>query len=429
MKKDLFKNDNIMGNSLIGFEIGGEFKEDEDLLMNSMGTVLNRGIVFSNIDYKLLEPTDNNAVLIRDGKTHIIKTPLYNYYEAVFILPNILEYLKKLKDYKKSYLNVRLGFNKEFVDLSHLNIMKFVLNFNEKMVIESFGSGWGDGKFEKLCDIKPLSLDACNDTVQSQFEHLKYLDESDNVYGIDFSDIKLGYITFKYIYGINYREKWESILKVLNHVVINLYNSANTPDFTDDESEKIAKYNEEFDGYKKIFDNYESFASKYKSIKMSVDLDTDKMRINMVFPSIKDRLFNLVVCSGIKDASVNYDTDVSKIQLKDLEVKDCYHLCDFDIVESELTSCRLKHCDIYDSKVTDSTIIDCNIFGYADYKNCNIKDSFVSRNIILKDCNVSGSLGKMGGAMKGGSLKNTTIIASMAEIGDDVQKENVNEIQ
>ena len=39
MKKDLFKNDNIMGNSLIGFEIGGEFKEDEDLLMNSMGTV------------------------------------------------------------------------------------------------------------------------------------------------------------------------------------------------------------------------------------------------------------------------------------------------------------------------------------------------------------------------------------------------------
>ena len=91
MKKDLFKNDNIMGNSLIGFEIGGEFKEDEDLLMNSMGTVLNRGIVFSNIDYKLLEPTDNNAVLIRDGKTHIIKTPLYNYYEAVFILPNILE--------------------------------------------------------------------------------------------------------------------------------------------------------------------------------------------------------------------------------------------------------------------------------------------------------------------------------------------------
>ena len=79
--------------------------------------------------------------------------------------------------------------------------------------------------------------------------------------------------------------------------------------------------------------------------------------------------------------------------------------------------------------MTDSTIIDCNIFGYADYKNCNIKDSFVSRNIILKDCNVSGSLGKMGGAMKGGSLKNTTIIASMAEIGDDVQKENVNEIQ
>jgi hypothetical protein len=35
----------------------------------------------------------------------------------------------------------------------------------------------------------------------------------------------------------------------------------------------------------------------------------------------------------------------------------------------------------------------------------------------------------MGGSMKGGSLRNTTIIISMAEIDDDVEKTNVNEIQ
>ena len=47
----------------------------------------------------------------------------------------------------------------------------------------------------------------------------------------------------------------------------------------------------------------------------------------------------------------------------------------------------------------------------------------------MKDCNVSGPLGKMGGIMKGGSLKNTTVISSMADIDDDVEKINVNEIQ
>lgn len=65
MAKDLFKNDNIMGNSLIGFEIRGEFKSDEDILIKNLGDVLNREVAFSNIDYKLLEPTDNKAVVIR----------------------------------------------------------------------------------------------------------------------------------------------------------------------------------------------------------------------------------------------------------------------------------------------------------------------------------------------------------------------------
>lgn len=429
MTKDLFKNDNIVGNSLIGFEIEGVFKDDEDILMQNLSSVLNREVMFSNIKYRLLEPTDNRAVLIKDGERYIVKTPLYSYYEMMFVMPGILEYLKTLKDYKKSRLYFKIGFNKEFVDLCQLNIMKFVLNFNEKMVLDTFGDITRNGEYCKICDIKPLSLEACDGTVQSQFEHLRYIDENDCEYGIDFSDIKLGFITFKYIYGINYRDKWDDILKVLNHVVVVLYNSANTPVFTDEESKKIEKYNEEFKDYKKVFDNYEAFAAKYRSIKMSVDLDTDKMRLNMIFPAIKEQLFNLVVCSGIKDAAINYDSDVSKIQLKDLEIKNCYHLSGLDIVESELTSCNIKDCDIYDSKVVDSAVIRCNIFGYSDYKDCVIKDSFVSRNIALKDCDVSGSLGKMGGSMKGGSLRNTTVIISMAEIDDDVQKENVNEIQ
>lgn len=428
MAKDLFKNDNIMGNSLIGFEIRGEFKSDEDILIKNLGDVLNREVAFSNIDYKLLEPTDNKAVVIKDGEKYVIKTPLYNYYEVMFVMPKVLEFLKDLKDYKKSYMFFKVGFNKEFLDLSQINIMKFVLNFNEKMVLNAIGDITSNGEYEKITDIKPLSLENCDTTAQAQVEHLRYVDDND-VYGINFSDLKLGYITFKYTSGINYREKWNDILKVLTHVVMNLYNSVHTPIFTDEESRKIEKMNQEFKDMSKDFDNYESFSAKYKSIKLTVDLDNDKMRINMIFPSIKDQLFRLVVCNGVKEASVNYDTDVSKLQLKDLELKNCYHLSGVDIVESELTSCNIKDCDIYDSKIVDSMIIRCNIFGYSDYKECRIKDSFVSRNIVLKDCDVFGTLGKMGGSMKGGSLRNTTVIASMAEIDDDVEKENVNEIQ
>ena len=126
---------------------------------------------------------------------------------------------------------------------------------------------------------------------------------------------------------------------------------------------------------------------------------------------------------------INYDSDISRLQIKNIELKNCYHISGIDIVDGELINCNIKDCDIYDSKIEKSTINKCNLFGYGNCKDSKIKDSFVSRNIKLKDCNVSGQLGKMGGSMKGGSLKNTTVITSMAEIGDDVEKTNVNEIQ
>ena len=93
MSKKLFQNDSITGNSLIGFEIRGTFKKEEDELLLLLSPVLNREILYSNIEYKLLEPTDRNAILIKDGDEYIIKTPLYNYFEAIYIMPKLFECL------------------------------------------------------------------------------------------------------------------------------------------------------------------------------------------------------------------------------------------------------------------------------------------------------------------------------------------------
>jgi hypothetical protein len=41
---------------------------------------------------------------------------------------------------------------------------------------------------------------------------------------------------------------------------------------------------------------------------------------------------------------------------------------------------------------------------------------------------VFGTLGKFAGNIDSGSVKNTTVITSMAEIGDKVKKVNINEI-
>ena len=428
MDKNLFQNDNITGNSKVGFEFRGKFKDDENVLLTKLKEILNRDISLSNIKYKLLEPSDTQAVMTVDGKYCEVKTPQYSYFEALFILPKILELLKGLKDEKNSYLYFRIGFNKDFCDLDQINIMKFCLEFNEDYVLKHLADLTLDGSFEKFTDIKPVDLESCIDTIKKRMDSLKYTDYED-MYGIDFSTIKLGYITFTYAREINYRNKWEELLKCLNHTIITLYNTCSSYDFTEEESKKIEELD---DNYKKVSESfrcYESFKEKYKGIKLTKDLNNDGMEMDIIFPVIKDKLFDIVVRCGIKEAEINYDSDISKLQIKNIETKKCYHLNGVDIVDSELANCTIRNCDLYDTKVEKSSIIKCNLFGYADCKDCKIRDSFVSRNIKLKDCNVSGPLGKMGGMMKGGSLRDTTVISSMAEISDDVDKNNVNEIQ
>lgn len=428
MNKDLFQNDHITGNSLIGFEFKGKFKDDENVLLTKLKEVLNRDITYSNIKYKLLEPTDLSAVMTMDGKYCEVKTPQYNYYEAIFVLPRILELLKTLKDNKNAYIYFRIGFNKDVCDLDQINIMKFVLNFNEDYVLKHLTDLTLDGSFEKLTDITPLNLESCTETIKKRMESLRF-DDYDNLYGIDFSPLKLGYITFTYAREINFRNKWEELLKCLNHTIITLYNSCASYEFTKEEDNKIAELDKKFKDISDAFGCYELFKEKYKGIKLTKDLSADNMDIDVIFPSLKDKLFDVVVRCGIKEAKINYDSDVSKLQLKDLEIKKCYHLNGVDIVDSELTNCTVKDCDIYDTKMEKSTIIKCNLFGYTNFKECKIRDSFVSRNIKLQDCFVTGPLGKMGGTMKGGTLKDTTIISSMADIDDDVERNNVNEIQ
>lgn len=428
MSNNLFQNDKIVGNSLIGFEFSGIFQYDDDVLITTLRNILNREVMFSNIEYELLEPTDTTAVFMKNGSTTIVRTPKYNYFEAIYIMPKVLELMKNLKETKKSYIHFYIGFNKDFCNLENLNITKFILEFNEEGVLKNIGDSTINGDMKKLTDIKPTSYENVLDKVQKQIESLKFTNSEESLYGIDFSEINTGTIKFKYAEGINYRNKWEGIFKSLNHTLSTIYNSTIYNELTDEQVKKIEKLNDEYQEYEKSFRCYELFCEKYKSIKITSDLNNDKSVIDVIFPSIKEKLFDLVVCNNVKSAEVNYDSDVSRLQIRDITLKGCYHMKGVDIVESEIQNSNVRDCDIYDTKITNSNITNCNIFGYADCKDSKFKNCFISRNIELKDCDVTGKLGKMGGSMKGGSLKNTTVLIDTADIKDDVEKINVNEI-
>lgn len=429
MSNNLFQNDNITGNSLIGIEIKGSFKDDEDVLLDKIKNAINRDITFITSDYKLMTPTETHAVVVKDCGRYVIKTPMYSYFEAIFLLPKIFEFLKGLKSYKNSYVHFKIGFNGDVVTLSKVNILKFILEYKEDMIFKLLGETLKKNNIKKITSIYPTSLDNCEQLVQKQVDGYKYLTEEDDIFGLSFANINDGYLLFKYTENIDYRNKWEEIMKCLNHTIITLYNTSVNTEFDEDEIEKVQKINNSFKEHSTTFGCYEMFNSKYKSIKLSVDLATDKSLINMIYPSIKDMLFNLTIRNEIKEASINYDSDVSRLQIKDVDLKECYNLAHIDIVNCDIEDAIINDCDIYDSNIKNSTLTRCNLFGFANCNDSDFENCFINRNIQLKNCDVHGQLGKMGGSMIGGSLKNTTIILSSCDINDNVEKENVNEIQ
>ncbi|MCM1218930.1 MAG: hypothetical protein NC548_30990 [Lachnospiraceae bacterium] len=429
MNNKLFQNDNITGNSTIGFEIKGVFKDEENILMEKIKEVLNRNITYSNNYYKLLEPTDTNAVVMQEGSITIIKTPMYSYFEAIFIMPKILDFLKTLKSYKGSHLYIKIGFNKDFVDITQVNVLKFIFEYNEDFILKSLTDITKNSNIDKITELKPSNIYHCSELIQKQVDGYKYVSPEDDNFGLSFTNLNMGYILFKYTQGINYRDKWENILKCINHTIITLYNTSKNTNLDDEEKDKLEKLNQTFQDYATAFGCYEMFNNKYKSIKLTVDLNNDKSIINMVFTSLRDQLFNIIIYNNIKSASINYDTDVSRLQIKDIDIKNSYDLKHIDIVNCDIEDSCIKDCDIYDSNIKNSTVIRSNLFGYANCSDSNFDDCFISRNITLKNCDVYGQLGKMGGTMDGGSLKNTTIMTSMCDIHDNVEKDNVNKIE
>lgn len=428
MDNKLFQNDSIIGNSLIGFEIKGTFKKEEDELMILLSTVLNRSMSYSNMEYKLLEPTEKTAIFIKDGSEYIIKTPLYSYFEAMYIIPKLFECVyNNLDKNERNYIYLKIGFN-DNINLSNLNVTKFVLNFNENFILDNIVDLTKNGSIEKISDFKPSSIENCSSTIQKQLDGLKYNDDVDDNYGIYFGNIKLGYIILKYLSNIDYNEKKDDILKSINHTIVTLYNASSISEYTENELKKIEKYNKDFDTYSKAFGCYELFREKYKKINLSVDLIDDRSNINLIFPSIKDKLFNLIICNNIKEATINYDSDISRLQIKDVDLVKCYHLDGIDIVDCDIRNCNVKKCDIYDCEIEESYINDCNLFGYCECIESKFKNCFISNNIKLNNCIVFGNLGKFAGTINSGSIKNTTIITSMANIDDKVKKNNINEI-
>ena len=135
-----------------------------------------------------------------------------------------------------------------------------------------------------------------------------------------------------------------------------------------------------------------------------VDLKTYDQIIEMYYPKMREKIFELLTKADLKSGLINYDSDTGRMQIKNAELMRCFEISGVDIVDSKIQG-NIIRCDLFTCELVNSSMTECNLFGASDTTDCKIEDSYVSRNVMCKDSYIYGMRGVFSGEMEGGIFR------------------------
>jgi len=402
---------NAIYSSKVGFEF--EFFANEDIqeAKTSIANTLNKKIRIEEKAHSDFTPTDEVFKMEPDnsggtGMIELVTGPL-PFVEAKIIMAKTLKWIQENGSTNdRCSIHVNLAFDGKklgpITNMSKLDIGKFVLNFDEDKVYEAFPNRKDSVYAKSIKFIVPLSGMTQNSPGKNMWHNYMFVNEK--YYGINFTKIPKGYIEFRYLGGKDYEKKYNTILSMTEHFLLSLYETLTNPTYSEDDMKKLDAVLEKHQDVIQSYKTYQRFKEKFPDVKIMIDLKTADQIVEMYYPRIRDRIFDLLTKADLKEGLINYDSDTGRIQIKDAELKRCFEINDVDIVDCIIKG-NIKGCDIFSSELVDSSIFECNLFGGTECKGCKIEESYVSRNVTADECYVFGHRGVFSGEMEGGIFR------------------------
>ena len=397
---------NAIYSSKIGLEF--EFFANEGLeeVKHNLSNALNKQIRIEEKAHSEFTPNENTFKLEPDnsggtGMIELVTGPL-PFVEAKLIIAKTLKWIRENgSTNERCSIHINVAFDGKKLG-TPINIGKFVLNFNEEKIYEAFPNRKDSVYAKSIKFIVPLS----GMTQPSPEKRLwkNYMFVTEKYYGVNFSKLPKNYIEFRYLGGKDYENKYNTIMDLTEHFVLSLYDSLMNPSYSEQDLKTLDSLLEKHRGVVESYRTYQAFKKKFPKIKLMVDLNTYDQIIEMYYPNMREKIFDLLTKAGMKEGLVNYDSDTGKMQIKNTELMRCFELAGFDIVDSKIQGNIIK-CDIFNCELLNTSMTECNLFGASDGTDCKLEDSYVSRNVILKDSYVYGMRGVFSGEMEGGIFR------------------------
>jgi len=409
----MYSNEQLIAihNSKIGFEFEFFAKTDLKEVKESLTRTLNKKIRIEEKAHSDFSPSEDVFKLEPDnsggsGMIELVTGPLH-FTEAKLIMAKTLKWIRENGSTNdRCSIHVNIAFNGSTLgpetNMTNLDIGKFVLNFDEDRVYEEFPNRKNSVYAKSIKFVIPLSGMTEDSSGKTIWKNYMFVNEK--YYGVNFTKIPKGYIEFRYLGGADYEKKYNAILRMTEHFIVSLYETLMNPQYTKKDEAELNKILANHKNVINAYKSYKKFKEAYPKIKLMIDLKTADNIIEMYYVKIRDVLFKLITEGGLVEGLVNYDSDVSRLQLKGANLEHCFNVTGIDLVDCDIRG-NIIECDLFGCKVNDSSLIKCNLFGYTEVNGSKVEDSYVSRNVTVNNCYVFGDMTVFSGEMIGGIFR------------------------
>lgn len=416
----------------IGFEFEFYSNLNRDEIAENLGKSIGKKIILFNKYHSKFVPTKDVFKLEPDYSggskmVELITGPL-PYFESIPVLIRILKWID-LNGYTDKRCAFQFGVSidtsiyPEVPPVSQLNMLKFVLGFDENIVYKRFPDRQGSLYAKSIKRITPSNKFVDPSNLSFIDKNLFEVPVEKNM-GINFTKLQDGYFEVRYLGGKDYQKKYSSVKEVIDYIILYTFQTLQSNNiFTDNDLKVLKSFLNEIYKSASTFIDPNAFQKNYPHMNIMVDLRSDPQILRSFFINIREVLYDLIVENGIKDGLVNYDSTLGKFQLKEVKTNRAYLLKDYDILESEITG-NLLNCRIFSSKLSDCSLEDCDLITvnevyrskimYSDIMFSNaVHDSYIDNKDKEINCEV------YGGVIRSGYIGNLATISPDTEVVKD----------
>jgi hypothetical protein len=419
---------NILQSLLIGVEFEFYCEMPRADIARLLGPQIKKKIVVADKYHSKTAVTQNQFKLEPDfsggKKMHELVTGALPYEEARVVIIGVLRWIDQngWTDERTS-CQINLSFDKTKIKLKTpieaVNRLKFVLGFDEKFIYDRFPKRKNNIYTRSINFIYPINKFVYRENNNNP-EPNNFVLPNNKYYGVNFEKLLKGYIEIRYMGGRGYEKKMRDILEIANYCGIFLYDVLqNNYGYS---KEDIGKLNTLMREYRKVvtsFSDVENFYINYPDIKISVDLKADREIIKTYYTTIREKLFELIVISGLTKGKLNYDADVGKFQVKDAVIKKAFYLKDIEILNSEIQG-NLDKCDLYGCDIRNSHIENCNLYRSNKVYDSRIISSPFYYNNESTNCFIDNRMLIINGSVDRGIIRSGEV-GALAKISSDTQ--------